>query len=93
MRMISQNADGEIRALQGKEHITTCLKGLGQTLSGGNATEQTCRPALHTLLEQILQDLKVIDEPRRIACGAPDYVLTRSGIPLGCMKTRPVPTN
>jgi hypothetical protein len=38
---------------------------------------------LQNLLMAILPDVLVTNEPARVACGAPDYVLTRKDIPVG----------
>lgn len=43
----------------------------------GNDTEHTHRPALQSLLESLNDKIVVTNEPRRIACGAPDLVVTR----------------
>ncbi|GCF08385.1 type ISP restriction/modification enzyme [Dictyobacter arantiisoli] len=44
---------------------------------GGEATEHTYRETLQNLLEQIGTDVKAINEPKRMECGAPDYVVQR----------------
>ena len=43
----------------------------------GNDTEHTHRPALKTLLETLDLRVAVTNEPKRIACGAPDLAITR----------------
>jgi hypothetical protein len=43
----------------------------------GNDTEHTHRPALKTLLEALDSRVVATNEPKRIACGAPDLVITR----------------
>jgi hypothetical protein len=43
----------------------------------GNATEHTHRGALQALLQALDPRIIVTNEPRRIACGAPDLVITR----------------
>ena len=42
----------------------------------GNAREHSYRGDLQNLLMSILPDVLVTNEPARVACGAPDYVLT-----------------
>ena len=44
----------------------------------GNATEHTHRPALQALLESD-GGVTAVNEPRRIECGAPDFVVTLTG--------------
>jgi hypothetical protein len=56
---------------------------LDTALQAGNATEHTHRPALKTLLESLDLRLTATNEPRRVACGAPDYVITRDTLIVG----------
>lgn len=56
------------------------LDNLEQALKLGNATEHTHRPALKAFLEGLRPGVVAINEPKRSACGAPDYeVVTTSG--------------
>ncbi|MFM6690306.1 MAG: hypothetical protein ACKPHT_02365, partial [Microcystis panniformis] len=41
----------------------------------GNATEHSYRPALKKLIESLNNNLQALNEPKRIACGAPDFVI------------------
>src|SRR5207245_1075547 len=43
----------------------------------GDATEQTHRPALKTLIEALSHDVTATNEPKRVECGAPDFVISR----------------
>src|SRR5437867_632606 len=52
----------------------TALQAAYQT---GTATEHTYRPALKTLLEALDLAVTATNEPKRVACGAPDYLVTR----------------
>src|SRR4030065_2964493 len=54
-----------------------------QACKAGNATEHTHRPALKDLLEAFQPGITATNEPKRIKCGAPDYLNTRKDIPLG----------
>jgi hypothetical protein len=38
----------------------------------------------------ILPDVLVTNEPARVACGAPDYVLTRKDIPVGYIEAKDI---
>lgn len=71
----------------------TYLKEIEKNLSTGQATEQTHRSALKTLLESVSEDITAINEPRRIECGAPDYIITRDGTPVGYIEAKDVGTN
>ena len=69
------------------------IKKLNEQFSVGNATEHTYRPTLQALLEHMLKDVTVTNEPRQIDCGAPDFVLTRNNIPLGYIEAKDIEKN
>ena len=54
------------------------IKSLQTNLSLGNATEHTHRPVLKALLESVGDRVTATNEPRRIECGAPDFVVTKT---------------
>lgn len=57
----------------------------------GNALEHSYRGDLQRLLASLLpQDILVTNEPARVECGAPDYVLTKgkANIPIGYIETQ-----
>ena len=56
----------------------------------GNAREHSYRGDLQNLLMAILPDVLVTNEPARVACGAPDYVLTRKDIPIGYVEAKDI---
>jgi predicted helicase len=56
----------------------------------GNSTEHTYRGDLQLLLQTMLPDLLVTNEPKRIECGAPDYILTRKDIPIGYIEAKDI---
>ncbi|MDE2118880.1 MAG: DNA methyltransferase, partial [Betaproteobacteria bacterium] len=56
----------------------------------GNATEHTHRPALKDLLEAFQPGIIATNEPKRIKCGAPDYIITRKDIPLGFVEAKDI---
>ncbi len=43
----------------------------------GDATEHTHRPALKKLIEGLQQGITATNEPKRVSCGAPDFVVSR----------------
>ena len=53
------------------------LKQVETYFKAGIATEHTYRPALQQLLQASTGGISVTNEPRRIKCGAPDYVISR----------------
>lgn len=56
----------------------------------GNATEHTYRSALEELLQAFDPTVIATNEPKRIKCGAPDFIVTRKQTPLGYMETKDV---
>jgi len=56
----------------------------------GNAREHSYRDDLQNLIMAILPDVLVTNEPARVACGAPDYVLTRKDIPIGYIEAKDI---
>jgi len=54
----------------------TYISEINKAYSRGDATEHTHRPALKNLIESINDKLTAINEPKRIACGAPDLLVT-----------------
>jgi len=61
-----------------------------QNLATGAATEHTHRPALANLLERLAPAVKAINEPQRIACGAPDLAVLRGGLMVGHVEAKDV---
>lgn len=56
----------------------------------GNAREHSYRGDLQNLIMAILPDVLVTNEPARVDCGAPDYVLTRKDIPVGYIEAKDI---
>ena len=56
-----------------KEYIST----VNQKYRAGNATEHSYRGALEQLMQTLLPKLRIVNEPKRVKCGAPDYIASR----------------
>ena len=63
---------------------------VNQRFQAGNATEHSYRGDLQQLLQSMLPDVAITNEPKRIECGAPDYILSRKDIPLGYIEAKDV---
>lgn len=72
--------------------IPEYIADLRKSLAHGDATEHTHRPALKSLLESLDKTITATNEPKRIACGAPDFIITRKNVPLGHIETKDVGT-
>ena len=66
------------------------IANINQAYKRGTATEHTYRGDLKQLLESIVSDIIATNEPKRISCGAPDYVLTRKDIPFGFIEAKDI---
>lgn len=78
-----------------KDRIEHYLTTIEKSLAAGNATEHTHRPALKTLLDELGREalgmnIDAVNEPKRIACGAPDFIVVRGEIPLGYVEAKDV---
>lgn len=72
--------------------IQQYIDNLNRLYQTGNAREHSYRGDLQTLLSTLLPDILVTNEPARIECGAPDYVLTKGKhhIPVGYIEAKDV---
>ena len=66
---------------------------LEKALKLGNATEHTHRPALKSLIESLGKSIVATNEPKRIACGAPDFIVTDKVTPIGYIEAKDVGKN
>ena len=74
--------------------IPSYLDEINKALKAGTATEHTYRPALKGLVEAIAaasaMEVIATNEPKQVACGAPDFVITANTIPLGHIEAKDV---
>jgi len=66
------------------------IKAIETSLQSGNATEHTYRPGLKTLLESFNSGIIAVNEPKRIKCGAPDFVITAGQITQGHIEAKDI---
>ena len=70
--------------------FNTYIRAIEKELALGNATEHTHRSALKALIESLSDGVVATNEPRRIGCGAPDFVVTRGSITIGYVEAKDV---
>jgi len=78
------------------QEFSEYIKEINQKYQAGNATEHSYRPALQKLLEDLLaseKSLQVVNEPKRIECGAPDYIITRGSNPVFYIEAKDIGTD
>lgn len=80
-------------ASTGTSVVSIYLKAVETALKRGDATEHTHRPALKALLESSRAGIVATNEPRRIECGSPDFVVSQGPAPLGYVEAKDVGTD
>ncbi len=70
--------------------IAIYLDQVKKLFASGIATEHSYRAYLQTLVNDIAKGVTITNEPKRISCGAPDYIITRKGIPVGFIEAKDV---
>ena len=68
--------------------LSQYIEKLNTRYKAGISTEHSYRGDLQSLLETLTPDLLVTNEPSRVACGAPDYILTKKNIPVGYIEAK-----
>jgi hypothetical protein len=63
--------------------VHSYIESISKRYALGNATEHTFRGDLQQLIEEMIPGVAATNEPKRQACGAPDYVVTRRDVPIG----------
>lgn len=74
-------------------HFAQYLAAIRKNLAQGDVTEHTHRPALKAFLEAVGQGITATNEPKRIACGAPDISISQKKVPLGHIETKNIGVN
>jgi hypothetical protein len=70
--------------------VSEYLKEVNLLYKSGNATEHSYRGYVTQLIETLIPSVNVTNEPQRVACGAPDYIITRKNIPIGFIEAKDV---
>lgn len=72
------------------QSIHNYINRLNQRYQTGISREHAYRGDLQNLLEELLPKILVTNEPAHIACGAPDYILTKKQIPVGYIEAKDI---
>ncbi len=70
--------------------IKSYLRDIDKTHATGNATEHSYRPALKALVDSLGGNIDATNEPRRVACGAPDFIVCRKQVPIGHIECKDI---
>lgn len=68
--------------------IQNYIDKINTNYKSGQTTEHSFRPVFQNLLEALLPDVLITNEPKHQAIGAPDYILTKKEIPVGYIETK-----
>jgi predicted helicase len=71
-------------------NLTQYVQALNTRYQTGISREHSYRGDLQNLLSTFLPDYLVTNEPARIECGAPDYILTKKDIPVGYIEAKDI---
>ncbi|MCX6579263.1 MAG: N-6 DNA methylase [Candidatus Aminicenantes bacterium] len=70
--------------------IQEYLENINRRFKTGISSEHTYRGDLQTLLQGMAPGFLVTNEPARIECGAPDYVITKKDVPIGYIEAKDI---
>lgn len=70
--------------------IQEYVKDVEKLYYSGKATEHSYRSALQRLVEHYGENVNVTNEPKRVKCGAPDYIISKKDIPIGYIEAKDV---
>lgn len=70
------------------EYVQNYIKEINTMYQTGNAREHAYRPMLQRLLSALLPHYKVINEPARVDCGAPDFMLMKGDTPMAFVEAK-----
>ncbi|ELA09142.1 adenine-specific DNA methyltransferase [Moraxella macacae 0408225] len=73
--------------------INQYIKAINNLYSTGVTTEHSFRGDLQHLLNSLLPEFAVINEPKRRSCGAPDYIVEKKQIPIFFVEAKDIGEN
>ena len=78
-----------------KQAISSPLRAYYNSLKTTFATKQATEHSYRSALENLIQELggkrvRALNEPRRVKCGAPDFIVERGGVPIGHVECKDV---
>ncbi|MCK4640192.1 MAG: N-6 DNA methylase, partial [Candidatus Marinimicrobia bacterium] len=72
------------------KHINDYLQNINTRYRTGISTEHSYRGDLQRLVENLAPGVLATNEPARVACGAPDYIITKRNIPVGYIEAKDI---
>ena len=72
-------------------HLRAYYNSLKTTFATKQATEHSYRSAFENLIQEFGgKRVRALNEPKRIACGAPDFIVERGGVPIGHVECKDI---
>lgn len=71
-------------------YLQVYFQEVNQVYQGQNATEHSYRPALKKLMESLDSGIQAINELKRIACGAPDFLVKNGVLDIGHIEAKDI---
>jgi predicted helicase len=71
-------------------NINNYFERINKLYKTGNAREHSYRGDLQVLINAIVPNVLVTNEPARTECGAPDYIITKRDIPVGYIEAKDI---
>ncbi|MGB0629502.1 MAG: N-6 DNA methylase [Alphaproteobacteria bacterium] len=69
---------------------TDFLASIKETYNTGIAREHAYRPAIQQLINALAENVMAINEPARVQCGAPDFIVNVGEIPVGHIEAKDI---
>lgn len=89
-----QSATAEfIAPLDLEESVNRYCANINKKLKSGKTTEASFYNTLETLVDDFLINCGVINQPKRIECGAPDFIVQMNNIPIGFIEAKDLGEN
>lgn len=71
-------------------NIASYVSEVQRIYATGSATEHSYRSALEDLFSSIDQNVAALNEPKRVKCGAPDFLINRGEIVVGHVEAKDI---
>ncbi len=68
--------------------VSDFISSVKKTYATGQATEHSYRSALETLFNALDNEITALNEPRRVQCGAPDFIVSKGDIVIGHVEAK-----
>ncbi|MDB5796603.1 MAG: methyltransferase, partial [Paucimonas sp.] len=73
------------------KNIESFVQKIKATCETGMATEASYRSAIEALFSGISPTINALNEPKRVACGAPDFIIQRGDLAIGHVEAKDIP--